>query len=33
MVGCLRILSSVRAAGLVVIVKKDDRRKDRSVVF
>lgn len=33
MVGCLRIHSSVRAAGLVVIVLKDDRRKGLPVVF
>lgn len=33
MVGCLRIHSSVRAAGLVVIVLKGDRRKGLSVVF
>lgn len=33
MVGCLRNYSSVRAAGLVVIVLKDDRREDLSVVF
>lgn len=33
MVGCLRIHSSVRAAGLVVIVLKDDRRKGLSIVF